>query len=68
MRADAGEARPKRPIGDVRDPGARLSFSDRPARGGKPAFKGKPKAGGKPAGKKVGGKPDYSKKKKPKAS
>lgn len=67
-RADAGEARPKRPIGDVRDPSARLSFSDKPARGGKPAFKGKPKAGGKPAGKKVGGKPDYSKKKKPKGS
>jgi len=65
---DAGEARPKRPIGDVRDPGARLSFSDRPARSGKAAFKGKPKAGGKPAGKKIGGKPDYSKKKKPKAS
>ena len=67
---DAGEARPKRPIGDVRDPGARLSFSDRPGRPGKPAFKGKPKAGGKPAGKKFGGKPDYSKAKgkKPKAS
>ena len=65
---DAGEARPKRPVGDLLDPGARPSFSDRPARGGKPTFKGKPKAGGKPAGKKIGGKPDYSKKKKPKAS
>ena len=63
-----GDARPKRPVGDVRDPSARLSFSERPGRSGKPASKGKPKAASRPAGKKPGGKPDYSKKKKPKAS
>jgi ATP-dependent RNA helicase DeaD len=49
-------------LGDVRNPGERLSFSDRPKTGGKPEYKGKPKPkyAGKPGGK-PGGKPNYAK-------